>query len=45
MGKWSNVSVFELVSDPWLNVVYVGIYLLLIGAVGMFFTAGKRKEN
>ena len=45
MGKWSNVSVFELVSDPWLNVVYVGIYLLLIGAVGMFFTAGERKEN
>lgn len=45
MGKWSNVSVFELVRDPWLNVVYVGIYLLIIGAIGMFLTASKKKEN
>ena len=44
-GKWSNVSVFELVRDPWLNVVYVGIYLLIIGAIGMFLTASKKKEN
>ena len=45
MGQWSNVSVFELVRDPWLNVVYVGIYLLIIGAIGMFLTASKKKEN
>lgn len=45
MGKWSNVSVFELVRDPWLSVVYVGIYLLIIGAIGMFLTASKKKEN
>ena len=45
MGKWSNVSVFELVRDPWLHAVYVGIYLLIIGAVGMFLTAGKKKEK
>lgn len=45
MGKWSNVSVFELVRDPWLHTVYVGIYLLIIGAVGMFLTAGKKKEK
>jgi len=44
MGKWSDVSVFELVRDPWLPVVYVGIFMLLAGAVGMFFTAGRRKE-
>ncbi len=37
MGKWSTLSVFELVSDPWLPVVYIGIFLLAIGAVGMFF--------
>ena len=45
MGKWSNISVFELVRDPWLHAVYVGIYLLIIGAVGMFLTAGKKKEK
>lgn len=45
MGKWSAYSVFELVSDPWLPVVYIGIYLLLVGAVGIFLIASsKRKE-
>ena len=45
MGKWSNISVFELVRDPWLYAVYLGIYLLIIGAVGMFLTASKKKEK
>lgn len=44
MGKWSNLSVFELVTDPWLPVVYIGIFMLLIGAVGMFLTASRKKE-
>ena len=44
MGKWSNLSVFELVTDPWLPVVYIGIFLLLFGAVGMFLTASRKKE-
>lgn len=42
-GKWSTLSVYELVSDPWLPAVYVGIYLLLAGAVLMFITAGSNK--
>lgn len=44
MGKWSNLSVFELVTDPWLPVVYIGIFMLLIGSVGMFLTASRKKE-
>lgn len=43
MGKWSTLSVFELVSDPWLPVVYIGIFMLAVGAIGMFFT--KRKKD
>lgn len=35
MGKWSTLSVFELVRDPWLPVVYTGILLLAAGAIGM----------
>lgn len=35
MGRWSTLSVFELVSDPWLPVVYLGILLLALGAVLM----------
>lgn len=44
MGKWSNLSIFELVTDPWMPVVYVGIFMLLFGAVGMFLTASRKKE-
>ena len=35
-GAESRISIFELVHDPWLPAVYVGIYLLLAGAVLMF---------
>lgn len=44
-GKWSDVSVFELVRDPWLPVVYTGIWMLIAGAVWMFITAAQRKEE
>jgi ResB protein required for cytochrome c biosynthesis len=45
-GKWSTVSVFELVRDPWITVVYTGIWMLIVGALCMFLTAGKtRKEE
>ncbi len=36
MGKWSEVSVFELVRDPWLPAVYAGICLMLAGAACLF---------
>ena len=42
-GKWSTLSVYELVSDPLLPATYVGILLLLISAVLMFITAGRNK--
>ncbi len=32
LGKLSNYSVFSLVKDPWLKVIYLGIYMLLGGA-------------
>lgn len=43
MGRWSETSTFELVKDPWLPAVYVGIYLLLAGAVLIFIVAQKRR--
>ena len=42
MGKWSNSSVFELVRDPWLPIVYTGIFLMLAGAVCLFVQAPKK---
>lgn len=44
MGRWSTLSVFELVRDPWLPVVYIGIFLLMLGAIGMFLTASTAKR-
>lgn len=42
-GKWSDISVFELVRDPWLPAVYVGIIMLMIGAVLIFVTSQSKR--
>ena len=44
MGAQSSTSILELVSDPWLPAVYVGIYLMLAGALCMMFNGKKIKE-
>ena len=35
MGAKSQVSILELVADPWLPFVYVGFYMMLTGAAVM----------
>lgn len=45
LGRWSDVSVFELIRDPWLPVVYIGIFLMLAGAVYMFWLGSKIKSE
>ncbi len=44
MGRWSNLSVLELVRDPWLPIVYFGIFLMMAGA-GFLFITGKPKNG
>lgn len=44
MGKWSMVSVIEAVRDPWLPVVYFGIFMLLAGAMYLFWIGRDIKE-
>ena len=44
MGRWSNQSVLELVRDPWLPLVYFGIFLMMAGA-GFLFIYGKPKSG
>lgn len=41
MGRWSTSSVFEFVKDPWLPFVYIGIGLMLTGALSLFIFAKK----
>ena len=43
MGAMSQISILELVSDPWLPLVYTGIYMMLAGAVCMFVLGGRKR--
>lgn len=44
-GEACQVSILELVSDPWQPFVYAGIYLMIAGAVLMFVFAQGRREK
>ena len=44
MGAESKISILELVSDPWLPLVYAGIFMMLGGAVCMFAFGRKVKK-
>ena len=45
MGKWSDLSVIELVKDPWLPVIYIGIFMMIAGAIYMFWVGNKITKN
>ncbi len=40
-GRWSEKSSFELVRDPWLPFVYVGIFMMILGAFYMVWIGKK----
>ena len=42
-GPQSQISIFELVRDPWLPLVYIGIGLMLAGALCMFILSQRRQ--
>ena len=44
MGAQSQISILELVKDPWLPLVYTGIYMMLAGAVCMFVIGGRKSS-
>ncbi|MDR1633307.1 MAG: hypothetical protein LBR97_10650 [Dysgonamonadaceae bacterium] len=44
-GNMSVYSSIELVYDPWLTPVYIGIILLACGSVCMLWSGNKRKEE
>ncbi len=50
MGPMSQTSILELIRDPWLPLVYTGVYLMLAGAVCFMllaipWTAGWRQAR
>jgi hypothetical protein len=44
-GRWSELSVFQLVRDPWLPAVYVGLFMMSAGAVFMFGTSPDHQRS
>lgn len=36
-GKYSTTSTIEFVKDPWLPVVYLGVFMMIAGAIYLFF--------
>lgn len=43
-GRWSEISIIELVKDPWIDLVYSGLIMMVLGALYLIFT-GKRKQG
>lgn len=41
LGRWSDISVVELVSDPWLPLVYLGIFILMLGTISFLIKNSK----
>lgn len=44
MGRYSDKSILEVVRDPWQPYVYLGIFMMMIGAIYMFWK-GREKIN
>lgn len=44
MGKWSRISYLEMVYDPWLPLVYLGIFMLLFGSLFLLWDGNKNKN-
>ncbi len=44
-GKWSTISKFELVRDPWIGLVYAGIVMMILGAIGLFVFGKPNSEK
>ncbi len=43
-GRLSSYSSFELVYDPWIIPVYIGIIMIMLGSFAMIWTGKGRKE-
>lgn len=44
-GRWSELSVIELVRDPWLPAVYIGVFLMLAGTLFLLRNGAAKKKG
>ena len=45
MGRWSEISIIELVKDPWLPIVYIGIFMILLGTLYLIWMGKGRTKT
>lgn len=45
LGRWSQTTVLEVIHDPWLWFVYLGIFMMLAGAVYMFWMGTNTRDS
>ena len=41
-GKWSQLSLIEVIRDPWLPAVYIGFFMIMAGNLLFFWNGIKR---
>lgn len=44
-GRWSTLSLVEVIRDPWLPAVYVGFFMIMAGNVLFFWKGLKKMEE
>jgi len=44
-GRWSTMSLVEVVRDPWLPAVYLGFFMIMAGNVLFFWKGVKKMEE
>ncbi len=44
-GRHSTVSILEIVRDPWLPFVYIGLFMVIAGSLYIFWIGRKEKIN
>ena len=44
-GRWSQVSVIEVIRDPWLPAVYLGFFMIMAGNLLFFWNGIKQSEG
>jgi hypothetical protein len=45
LGRWSQTSTIEMVRDPWLPVVYTGIFMMLLGSLYLLWMGKGRTKT
>ncbi|NTV05984.1 MAG: cytochrome c biogenesis protein [Chlorobiaceae bacterium] len=44
-GRWSKLSLVEVIRDPWLPAVYLGFFMIMAGNILFFWNGIKRTES